>query len=213
MIENMRDMSLGESTNNWSATEVKRQYNYANLISTTPAAAIDGNYYWYSYGAYYSWHAVNLAPVAISTKYINYDTATDTATMDGTTVGICPTSWRVPRSAYNGSFQDYGADFAYLNYILNGSYGNVNTTKASNAWRVYPNNFVYSGSLDTGMDAPSSRGVRGFYWSSSASNSTSAYDLHIYGTGVNPATSGGKYNGLALRCVTEPQILLDSTSL
>ena len=74
------------------------------------------------------------------------------------------------------------------------------TAEASNRWRSYPNNFVYSGYVSG--SSVFNRGAYGVYWSSSASNSNSAYDLYFYSSRVNPGTDyGSKYYGRMARCV------------
>ncbi|MBQ3296849.1 hypothetical protein IJH01_01825, partial [Candidatus Saccharibacteria bacterium] len=66
--------------------------------------------------------------------------------------------------------------------------------------RAFPNNFVYSGYFDTA--SAGNRGSSGDYWSSSASDSTNAYNLNFGSTNVYPGTSSNNtYYGRAVRCL------------
>jgi uncharacterized protein (TIGR02145 family) len=68
------------------------------------------------------------------------------------------------------------------------------------AYRSYPNNFVYSGYVS--VSSVGSRNSSGFYWSSSADGSTSAYNLYFTSGYVYPGTNDNlKYRGRPVRCV------------
>ena len=78
--------------------------------------------------------------------------------------------------------------------------GAASGTAGSNNWRSFPNNFVYSGSWD-GSSAYG-RGYNGSYWSSTASNISSAYRLYFSSDNVSPGTyDNNKSNGFSVRCV------------
>ncbi len=77
------------------------------------------------------------------------------------------------------------------------------TAEASNRWRKYPTNFLYSGYFNT--SSAGGRGSYGYYWSSTASSANSSYYLFLYSTYVNPGTYGyNKYSGYTARCVLGP---------
>jgi hypothetical protein len=83
-----------------------------------------------------------------------------------------------------------------------GGTGNFeNTSAASQRWRAYPNNFVYSGYY-YGRNA-NKRGSSGDYWSSTASGNGFAHWMWVSGSGINPGTNIGdaKFAGLAVRCL------------
>ena len=95
---------------------------------------------------------------------------------------------------------DASAEFGALDITMGGTGASQSTAEASNRWRSYPNNFVYSGYVDgSSVDR---RGAYGFYWSSSAGNSGSAYNLGFNSSGVGPGTDYyNKYYGRMARCV------------
>ncbi len=165
---------------------------------------------WYSYGNYYSWAAAIADTTAHNT---NNESVTKTS--------ICPVNWRLPeggmayaagntsgvnvtgdtstyRDFYNLGYKIVGST-AYENTPNNG-YSYYNGANYSNLFRAYPNNFVYSGSWD-GSSA-STRGSYGYYWSSSANNSNTAYYLRFASSRVCPGTSSSYKNyGFSVRCV------------
>ena len=68
------------------------------------------------------------------------------------------------------------------------------------AYRSYPNNFVYSGTVyGSSVDY---RDSYGSYWSTSAYNSSNAYLLTLGSSRVTPGTNSSvKYLGEVARCV------------
>ena len=112
---------------------------------------------------------------------------------------ICPTSWRLPKSYDGSSSNTNSSDFRYLNSLIAGSWSNVSTAAASNAWRTYPNNFVFAGNW-SGSSA-FRRGTHGYYWSSTVNGSNNAYLLYFHSTNVYPADNDSKYRGSSARCV------------
>lgn len=163
MIENLRYQGGGTSSD-WSGTATDKQYDYTNLIGATanPTAEISyrNQYQWKSYGAYYSWAAAIDSTTSYTTTYGNPSSTT------GSITGICPTSWRLPRSFYNSTASNANAEAPYLNYTLNGSYSSGSPADSS-AWRTYPNNFVLSGDWGYSWE---NRGIRGYYWTSTVAN-------------------------------------------
>jgi len=155
---------------------------------------------WYSYGNYYSWAAA-IADTTAHTS--NNEHVSNTS--------ICPTNWHLPE----GGDKDNKAnsEFWALGVSLTGNEpantssstypyytGNPEGNNASMAFRAFPNNFIYSGHWED--SSPYIRGNYGFYWSSSAYNSGSAYYLRFYSSFVTPGTYyHNKYYGFAVRCV------------
>ena len=132
----------------------------------------------YSYGNYYTWHAV----IADTTHYAsgNHDTTS-----------ICPTGWHIPTGNTSGEY-----------YALNTN-ANSGSTSVSTGLRAYPTNFLYSGLFST--SSASNRGSGGYYWSSTANGANYSYTLTLYSTLVDPGTSlSNKYFGYPARCVLGP---------
>ena len=129
----------------------------------------------YSYGNYYTWHAV----IADTTHYTsgNHNTSS-----------ICPNGWHIPTGNTSGEY-----------YALNTN-ANSGAANKSTGLRSYPTNFLYSGGFG-GLSAYN-RGSYGYYWSSTAYSAYYSYYLALVSTGVNPSTDGyHKYYGYAARCV------------
>ncbi|MBR3246260.1 hypothetical protein IKF87_00005, partial [Candidatus Saccharibacteria bacterium] len=83
---------------------------------------------------------------------------------------------------------------------MGGTGATQSTAEASNRWRSYPNNFVYSGYVNG--SSVSLRNSYGLYWSSSAWDISIAYLLYFRSGYVLPGTSNlGKYFGKMARCV------------
>ena len=178
-------------TNNDSACLDQSIINTNNIANTTTSPAFsqdftssthsnfDGNIA--SYSNYYNWYS---ATAGNGTSSVS----------SGTVAGdICPAGWKLPigkNTTYNGSFYQ-------LNQALNN--GSTDAT-ASNRWRSFPNNFVYSGYWD-GSSA-NNRGGSGRYWSSTAGNTGNAYGLYFNSGRVYPGTDRDyKYYGYSVRCV------------
>lgn len=85
---------------------------------------------------------------------------------------------------------------------MGGTGSNQNTSEASNRWRTYPNNFLYSGAwLGSVADG---RGIYGYYWSRTANSSFYAYGLYFRFEGVDPGTGFiNKNGGSAVRCLAQ----------
>lgn len=124
---------------------------------------------------------------------------------------ICPTGWRLPSTASDGSTATgngtkyTAADFAVLNASMNAGSLTTGSTSTSyyagwqfrGAWSG-----VFSGSWDSGFF---NQGSHGYYRSSTASSSTNAGFLLFYSSRVSPGgSSDSKYGGFAIRCVMDP---------
>ncbi|MBR2544522.1 hypothetical protein IKF04_04505 [Candidatus Saccharibacteria bacterium] len=128
----------------------------------------------YSYGNYYTWHAV----IADTTHYTS-----------GThnTTSICPTGWHIPTGT-NGEY-----------YILHAN-ANSGATNTSTGLRSYPTNFLYSGLFDA--SSARDRGSFGGYWSSTVNAASKSYGLFLGSTYARPDNGfSDKYRGFTARCV------------
>ena len=138
----------------------------------------------YSYGNYYNWYSATAGHGKYGSSYgSGYVAPGD----------ICPAGWHLPTGNTSG-------EFSALDVAMGGTGAYQSTTEASNRWRTYPNNFVYSGSA--GGSSVGSRSSYGYYWSSSAYYSYYSYFLRFAGGSVDPGTGdGSKYSGRMARCV------------
>ena len=158
--------------------------------ATSPTTNTDVNIY--GYGNYYNWYSATAGNGTYSKS-------------SGEVPGdLCPTGWRLPYGNSSGNGNTAGG-FYYLNYKLNND-SNVTDSTASNKLRSYPNNFVYSGRVLSG--SVDNRGSTGYYWSSTAYSSDSAYSLYFISSFVYPGRAYGdnygKYRGWGIRCVMAP---------
>ncbi|MBR2544194.1 hypothetical protein IKF04_02745, partial [Candidatus Saccharibacteria bacterium] len=151
---------------------------YNNNNTSDRATDADGTANTYSYGNYYTWHAV----IADTTHYTSGD---------HNTTSICPKGWHIPTGKTSGEF-----------YALNTS-ANAGSTSTSTGLRAYPTNFLYSGTFRS--SSANDRGSGGFYWSSTAYDAYGAiysYLLYLDSTNVSPDTLlNNKYYGLSARCL------------
>ncbi|MBR3246281.1 hypothetical protein IKF87_00125 [Candidatus Saccharibacteria bacterium] len=152
--------------------------NTVNFTANTSSA--QGNDI-YSYGNYYNWYSATAGHGTYSKS-------------SGNTSGdICPAGWHLPTG---GSAP---AEFGALDVAMGGTGAYQSTAEASNRWRTYPNNFVYSGHVNSKVF---NRNSIGFYLSSLAYNSDSAYFLIIDRSYVHPSVwDNGKHYGRTVRCV------------
>ena len=153
----------------------------------------------YSYGNYYNWYSAT----AGNGTY-GFGTTNDSVAGD-----LCPAGWHLPKggssaNATNSDFWQLGLGIMGAAPSNNIEYTNSETNAAGKtataAFRIYPNNFVYSGYVNGG--SVSDRGSYGTFWSSTAYWSNAAYSLALYLTLVDPGTSYNvKYDGRTVRCV------------
>ncbi|MBR2544415.1 InlB B-repeat-containing protein [Candidatus Saccharibacteria bacterium] len=136
----------------------------------------------YSYGNYYTWHAV----IADTTNYTDGD---------HNTTSICPKGWSIPQG------NNASAGFAKLDIDMGGTGASQSTVEASNRWRKYPTNFLYSGVFSS--SSAIFRGSYGLYWSSTADDAYYSYYLYLYSSYVYPGTSLNKNYGFTARCVAD----------
>ena len=156
------------------------RYNNDNT-SQRAANTTNANVNTYSYGNYYTWHAV----IADTTHYTSGN---------HNTTSICPKGWSIPQG------NNTSAGFAKLDVDMGGTGASQSTAEASNRWRKYPTNFLYSGNFST--SSANNRGSSGYYWSSTAYYANDSYSLSLDSTYVYPGTgSNSKYYGRTARCV------------
>ncbi|MBQ1373260.1 InlB B-repeat-containing protein [Candidatus Saccharibacteria bacterium] len=170
------------NTNNVAATTTSPSFNQ-NYTNGTHASDFNTNLY--SYGNYYNWYSATAGRGT-------YDTTSNQVAAGD----ICPAGWQLPYGGSgdtnNGKGNTNGG-FYYLNNLLGNS---------SNAWRSFPNNFIYSGYWYNSQT--SSRGNYGYYWASTANSTSSAYSLYLYNSYVS-TSSNNKYSGYSVRCVAPIQ--------
>ena len=135
-------------------------------------------YQWYGYGNYYNWYSATAG------------NGTYSLTSGNATGDICPAGWSLPIGDTNGEFKE-------LDIYLGGTGSPQYTEEASNRWRIYPTNFVFSGFPDDSEN----RGWRGDYQSSTASSSSVFYAFGLNEGQVYPVGDGGKEIGYPIRCV------------
>ena len=187
--------------------------------TTNSATNSTSNAGMYSYGNYYTWHA---AIADLNPNNTNNQSTTGTS--------LCPTGWHLPtgggayasdsttevnKTGYPATYREfYNLGYKIMNEVktayedtpngYNSYYSSATTNTAGDtatkAFRKYPNNFVYSGNVDSGSVI--NRGSYGRYWSSTAYSSGSAYSLRLVSSNVGPGTYGSlKYSGWTIRCL------------
>ena len=160
------------------------QYNGSNAAGGTKGRG-GNNYSWYSYGNYYNWYTATAG------------TGMYSLTPSNTTGSICPSGWVLP-SGYQDSNE---GQFSALDSAVGGTGDSQYTAEASNRWRSYPANFIYSG-IWWGSVA-NTRGLYGVYWSRTANSSVGARDLYFDSENVYPGNNiDDKLGGLSVRCLS-----------
>lgn len=172
--------------------------NNIRILDSSLTASYNGSgvaYKWYGYGNYYNWYSATAG------------NGTYSFSLDGGSVSgdLCPTGWHLP---YGGSGAGTnGGNTVGGFYYLNTQMSNDRSNQGSKDWRMFPNNFVYSGNW--GSTQATSRGSVGHYWSSLASGfggDGGAYELYFHNTLINPGTQNslkndGSAEGYSVRCV------------
>ncbi len=146
---------------------------------------------WYGYGNYYTWAAAKANTTAMD----------DATASDSVATSLCPTNWRLPigNSTATYSFGALSTSMGGLSSEMSSSSTPTGAVMSARL-RQFPNNFVYSGFWYS--SSASARGSFGYYWSSTAYVSSTAYYLGLYSTGVRPGTNRfTKYYGSSVRCV------------
>ena len=159
----------------------------------------------YSYGNYYTWHAV----IADLTFYNNDN-------QSSTNTSLCPAGWRLPKGGDKTRIEDSN-DNDYWKLTVNklnnnnapANYnneahpyftGSAEAGAVANKLKSFPNNLLYSGRFSTSIAY--SRGSRGYYWTSTVHSGVDSYNVLFYATNVYPGTQVGyKYTGYTIRCI------------
>lgn len=193
---NAHPASSNSFCNSNNATCVDRVLFNTNNINRNLTPSYNANNSsssWYSYGVYYNFYTASAGNGGFSLS-------TRGAQVNG---DLCPAGWRLP-TAYIRT-NDLGAlDVAYGGSGVSQDTG-VEGTTASERWRAYPLNYIYSGEQReaSGYNRGNSTGM------SSANNNTttSSYNLWIRAAGVNmTANSTSKVRGQTIRCVAKDAV-------
>lgn len=142
----------------------------------------------YSYGNYYNIYSATAGTATSETEYGSVS--------DG---DICPSGWKLPIGDYD---IDWNGSFPHLGYLFGSTQQSGGGVKASNAWRSFPNNIIYSG---IGWDRNHwGRGYRGYYISSTVGGN----NMHMLGIDINNASPGNTgteaFTPAAIRCLLIP---------
>jgi len=159
-----------------------------NVAGTTlvpsPNANVSDSAQWYGYGNYYNWYTTTAGTGTYSVSGGN------NATGD-----ICPNGWSTPTGG------NIGAQFDTLDIAIRGTNNDRDTAEASNRWRSYPNNFLYSGIWQSSVAV--GHGSHGIYWSRSSGGSDYAGVLDFTPSYVRPVVYDMyKNGGHTVRCLT-----------
>ncbi len=170
--------------------------NNTTLYTNNTASSYSASSNVYSYGNYYNWYSATAGHGKYGSSYGSSYTAPG---------DICPSGWHLPTG------KNAAGDFGVLDIALGGTgaNSNANTTPTGNtmsrAYRSYPNNFAYSGSVYGELLRV--RNSFGNYWSTSGSYSGNSAYYMSFETGSNsPGTlNSDKYSGYAIRCTLGSQ--------
>lgn len=159
--------------------------NCINRINfNTSNIDIESESYWSSYGGYYNWYTATAGNGTFSKNNSKFMVFGD----------ICPAGWSLP-TGYGDS-----GDLTQLDIALGGNGKNATTAAASERWRRYPNNLIYSGEFN--KNAIITIGETGNYHTANPSDQTRALNLWMRTTAINFNSNGGKkINGHTMRCV------------
>ncbi len=159
--------------------------NNTTLFTNNTASSYSASSNVYSYGNYYNWYSATGGHGEYGSSYGSGYTAPG---------DICPAGWHLPTGKVATG------DFGVLDIAMGGTGASQSTAEASNRWRTFPNNFVYSGYVNGSF--LNGRNSYGNYWSASGSDSYSAYLLSFDSASVNPGTNvSHKYSGRLVRCL------------
>ena len=165
--------------------------NNTTLFTNNTAANYSVSSNVYSYGNYYNWYSA-------AGGFDDYDGISIVTGYDATG-DICPAGWHLPTGKATG-------DFATLDIALGGTgeYSDSSTTPTgatmSQAYRSYPNNFVFSGNIPS--SSINERNSLAGYWSASGFTSSGACLLYLNRSQVEPGRgSYSKSYGEMVRCV------------
>ena len=180
--------SFCTANNNNCVTRVLHNTNNINRNLTPAYDTNDSSSSWYSYGVYYNYYTATAGNSG-------YSLATSGATAYG---DICPAGWKLPTS-YSRNDEYAKLDLAY------GGTGNNQTTEptgsaASERWRSYPLNFIYSG--EQNGTSSYNRGISAGMNSASNSSAARSINLWVRASAVSMvANSTNKNRGQTVRCI------------
>ena len=152
--------------------------------------------------SYYSWLAATAG---------GKDSSGNAVSTDGynAVYSICPKGWRLPTSTTsNANAQTspnwktgdwYAIATAYGANLESNYYNSSDTNFYNNAGPGTTPNFLLAGSYYNGWFYLG--GSTGYYWSSTASSSTNAYDLYFSSGSVGLASNSNRRRGASVRCV------------
>ena len=109
----------------------------------------------------------------------------------GAAMVACPKGWRLPTSDEYNNSGSWNSSTTGISKAVN---NNINTIQSS------PWSFVLGGNYYNGF---SNAGSNGHYWSSTQSDSTYSYYLHLASSGGLVRSYNGKSYGFAVRCMAD----------
>ncbi|MBR3172898.1 hypothetical protein IKF21_03280, partial [Candidatus Saccharibacteria bacterium] len=176
-------------TGDYQSTRIPR-YNNVNTDRTLTARYREPGYLtyyrWHGYGNYYNW------PAAIANTTFYNSSASESAE-----TSLCPVGWKLPYGRYTGDNVEVGG-FFYLNTLMS----NNTSAQGSKDWRMFPNNYVYSGMFSSNYEG--NRDYSGVYWSSTANQNTISATFYLAAGSISPGIGTyGKNIGLSVRCIVD----------
>jgi uncharacterized protein (TIGR02145 family) len=151
-------------------------------------------------------------------KLVGLTSAQAKAMADAGTLDEYQSGWRLPTREENRMFVGLGGNNTntpsngsiYYTYTTNGN------TIANPNTGTFPKNKYYQAGVNdvtlpaTGYRTPSGSptgqlggyGTNGYYWSSTANNSSNGYSLYFYSSRVNPSSNDSYAYGFSVRCVS-----------
>ncbi|MBQ2622774.1 hypothetical protein IJG12_00400 [Candidatus Saccharibacteria bacterium] len=160
--------------------------NNTTLFTGNSSASYSASSNVYSYGNYYNWYSATAGHGKYGSNYDNgYHAPGD----------ICPAGWHLPTGS-----GDTSAEYRILDTSMGGTGTSQYIQEATNKWRSFPNNFVFSGNV-SGVSIQD-RGNYGKYWSSTASADNTVHSLGFHSSYVGPGrNTANKNDGRMVRCV------------
>ena len=194
------DTSYGWCITNSAACDDQSRLNTTNTVAnitpsqtqsvTSANAHTNFNNTIYAYGNYYNWYSATAG-------YGTYSRSTS----EPTAGDLCPAGWKFPYGNTGTSGTNIGNTKGGFYYLANRMSATSSNQVNSNKFRMFPNNFIYSGFWSDG--SAGYRGNGGYYWSASANDSSGAYTLGLSSVSISPGnTNSYKYYGRSVRCVS-----------
>jgi uncharacterized protein (TIGR02145 family) len=184
----------GRDTYFYTSSSTSDDTRYNSLQACKNASHTEDECKHYFAGNYYNWSAA----IASNDSTNIGSTANEIASNS-----ICPKGWRLPNASQTDNVNnEFGRMLYKAGITANVTAGNESVGYATggfNKLRSDPYYFVRPGGINGGTLVNS--GVYGYYWSSTVSSSTYAYDLVFYSTIIYPARISSRYFGWPVRCV------------